>query len=454
MSTISPVEKNQTLLGTVTDLTYEGLGVVKIDHFPIFIANALPGEEIEYQIVKVGKKIAFGRVVKRIKESPHRQKVPADLLKTGAAPLAHLDYAEQLKFKEHQVKNAVERIAKLPEVPVLPILGAEQVFHYRNKAQVPVRNIDTVLATGFFRQRSHDLIPLEDFYIQNEAIDRAIIVVRDLLRKFKIRAYDENYHTGQLRHIIVRRGYYSHEMMIVLVTRKAKFFEGEKLAQAIHEALPGVVSIIQNVNSEKTNVILGDTNKTLWGKDAITDTLLGKTYRISPSSFYQVNTPQAEKLYQTAIDFAELTPEDVAIDAYCGIGTIGLSFADKIKALYGVEVVPQAVEDARYNAAKNGIQNAHFVCSSAEKALEKWQTDGIEPDVIFVDPPRKGLTPAFINSAAETNARRIIYISCNPATLARDLALFAEKGYHTQKIQPVDMFPQTLHTEAVALLVK
>ena len=328
----------------------------------------------------------------------------------------------------------------------------ENPVGYRNKAQIPVRRMDGRLATGFYKKNSHELVEIEDYYIQDPAIDEAIKRVRDILQRFQVRGYNEAKNEGQIRHIIIRRGHYSHEMMVVLVTRKEKFFKGKEIASIIHEELPEVVSVIQNINEEKTNVILGDKEKVLYGRSYIEDQLLGKTYRISSKSFYQVNTEQTEKLYQTAIEFAALQKEDTVIDAYSGIGTIGLSLADKVKEVYGMELVPEAIEDAQFNALTNKIENAHYEVGKAETVMKKWQDKGVKPSVIVVDPPRKGLDARFIASAIDMAPAKLVYISCNPATFARDAKLFAESGYEVKKVQPVDLFPQTHHVELVVLL--
>ena len=403
-------------------------------------------------VVKAGNKFGYGKVEKWLTESPDRQPLKDNrLLRTGIAPLAHLNYEQQLLFKQKQVENVMSKIAKMPEVDILPTIPMENPVGYRNKAQIPVRRMDGRLVTGFYKKNSHELVEIEDYYIQDPAIDEAIKRVRDILQRFQVRGYNEAKNEGQIRHIIIRRGHYSHEMMVVLVTRKEKFFKGKEIASIIHE-LPEVVSVIQNINEEKTNVILGDKEKVLYGRSYIEDQLLGKTYRISSKSFYQVNTEQTEKLYQTAIEFAALQKEDTVIDAYSGIGTIGLSLADKVKEVYGMELVPEAIEDAQFNALTNKIENAHYEVGKAETVMKKWQDKGIKPSVIVVDPPRKGLDARFIASAIDMAPAKLVYISCNPATFARDAKLFAESGYEVKKVQPVDLFPQTHHVELVALL--
>ena len=447
------VKKNERYTLDIIDLSYEGMGVAKIDGYPLFIENALPGERVEVLVVKVGNKFGYGKVEKWLTESPDRQPLKDNrLLRTGIAPLAHLNYEQQLLFKQKQVENVMSKIAKMPEVDILPTIPMENPVGYRNKAQIPVRRMDGRLATGFYKKNSHELVEIEDYYIQDPAIDEAIKRVRDILQRFQVRGYNEAKNEGQIRHIIIRRGHYSHEMMVVLVTRKEKFFKGKEIASIIHEELPEVVSVIQNINEEKTNVILGDKEKVLYGRSYIEDQLLGKTYRISSKSFYQVNTEQTEKLYQTAIEFAALQKEDTVIDAYSGIGTIGLSLADKVKEVYGMELVPEAIEDAQFNALTNKIENAHYEVGKAETVMKKWQDKGVKPSVIVVDPPRKGLDARFIASAIDMAPAKLVYISCNPATFARDAKLFAESGYEVIKVQPVDLFPQTHHVELVALL--
>lgn len=452
---MTTVEKNQTYQVIIDDLTYEGMGVAHIDGYPLFIENALPEEQMTVKAVKVGKKFGYGKVIERLADNPERQEVKdLALLRSGIAPLSHMTYDYQLRFKQQQVEKVLKTIAKLPDLPVANTIGMDEPYGYRNKAQIPVQKVENHLTTGFYRKNSHVLLPIENYLIQDPKIDAAIITVRNILERFNVKAYNERENTGFIRHIVIRRGHYSHEMMIILVTRTERFFKGMEIAKVIKEELPEVVSVIQNINPEKTNVIMGREEKVLVGKPTITDTLLGKTYRISSQSFYQVNTTQTEVLYQTAIDFAELTKEDIVVDAYCGIGTIGLSLAEKVKHVYGVEVVPQAIEDAKANAQANGIENANYEVGKAEKIMPRWAREDIKPTVIFVDPPRKGLDEKFVEASAAAAPEKIVYISCNPATLARDLRRYEDLGYHAVKVQPVDLFPQTHHVESVTLLIK
>ncbi|MDR2832520.1 MAG: 23S rRNA (uracil(1939)-C(5))-methyltransferase RlmD [Streptococcaceae bacterium] len=450
-----PVKKNDRLTVEVIDLTHEGMGVAKVDGFPLFIENALPGERVQIHVIKVLKKFAFAKVVEYETKSPHRvESADVSLMRTGIAPFMHLEYPQQIQFKRQQIVNVMERIAKMPEVEVLESIGMQTPYKYRNKAQIPVRMINGVLETGFYRKNSHHLVPLEDYYIQDPQIDEAILITRDVLRKLAIEAYNEEHNTGDIKHIVVRKGHYTNELMIILVTRTSRLPKVEKIVAEILAKLPETQSIMQNINEKVTNVILGNKNKVLHGKATIKDHLMGNAFNISPQSFYQVNTEMAEILYKKAIDLAQLTEQDIVIDAYCGIGTIGQSFAKRVKHVYGVEIVPEAIEDAKVNAVENGIENTTYVAGPAEIVMQKWVDEGIEPTVIFVDPPRKGLAESFIRSSVEVQPERIVYISCNAATFARDVAIYKELGYELSEVTPVDLFPQTHHVECVGLLTR
>lgn len=454
MKRTAPVLKNENYDVDITDLTYQGMGVAKIDDFPIFIEDALPTENVTMKVIKVKKNFAFGKVIKINQKSADRvESVDKAYTQTGIAPLQHLKYDAQLEFKRHQIEEDFKKL-KL-DVQVDPTIGMDKPYEYRNKAQIPVRLINGQLQTGFYRKHSHDLVPIEDFYIQDPEIDKAIVVVRDILRKYRIKPYDERVNGGVIRNVMVRRGHYSHEMMIVLITRTEKLPSNKEIVADITKALPEVKSIVQNVNPKKTNALMGKENKVLAGQSTIEDTLLGLKFEISANSFYQVNPVQTEKLYDLATKKADLSADDTVIDAYCGIGTISLSMARVAKKVYGVEIVPEAVEDAKKNAKINGIDNVKFVAGYAEDQMAKWQEDGLKPDVIVVDPPRKGLDGTLIDSVVKMQPKRVVYVSCNPATLARDVKLFNEQGYQVnQPIQPVDQFPQTVHIESITVLTK
>ncbi|RXX23256.1 23S rRNA (uracil(1939)-C(5))-methyltransferase RlmD [Streptococcus oralis] len=449
------LKKNDIVEVEIVDLTHEGAGIAKIEGLVFFVENALPTEKILMRVLKVNKKIGYGKVEECLTLSPHRnQDLDLAYLRSGIADLGHLAYPEQLKFKAKQVKDSLYKIAGIRDVEVAETLGMENPVQYRNKAQVPVRRVNGVLETGFFRKNSHDLMPLEDFFIQDPVIDQVVVALRDLLRRYDLKPYDEKEQSGLIRNLVVRRGHYSGQIMVILVTTRPKVFRVDQLIEQVIKQFPEIVSVMQNINDQNTNAIFGKEWKTLYGQDYITDQMLGNNFQIAGPAFYQVNTQMAEKLYQTTIDFAELKADDVVIDAYSGIGTIGLSVAKHVKEVYGVEVIPEAVENSQKNASLNGITNAYYVCDTAENAMKNWLKEGIQPTVILVDPPRKGLTESFIKASSQTGADRIAYISCNVATMARDIKLYQELGYELRKVQPVDLFPQTHHVETIVLLSK
>ncbi len=446
-----PVKKNQKIVLTVEDLTYEGMGVAKVNNYPLFIAGALPGEKINAVVVKTRKNFGYARALEYINKSADRVDDSLDQ-QNGITPLGHLKYEAQLNFKRNQIKQLLNK-AHLEALNVNNTLGMENPLHYRNKAQVPVRKINGKLEVGFYRKGSHHFMPLKHFLIQDKRIDEVLQSVLEILNQYQLSAYDEETGKGLIRHLMVRRGYYSHEVMVVIITNGKSFPHGDKIAKEIMKKCPDVKSVIQNVNNRKTNVILGKQDIVLAGNDTIMDELNGLKFKISAHSFYQVNPQQTEKLYQQAIHKAGLTGEETVIDAYCGIGTISLNLAKHAKKVYGVEIVPEAIQDAKQNAKINNLTNVTFEVGNAEEWMEKWSEKGIKPDVIMVDPPRKGLTNSLIHSACEMKPKKIVYVSCNPATLVRDIQLFMEEGYQvTQPIQPVDQFPQTPHVESVTVL--
>ncbi|MFV0555979.1 MAG: 23S rRNA (uracil(1939)-C(5))-methyltransferase RlmD [Lactovum sp.] len=441
------MKKNDIFEGEVIDLTHEALGVVRYDNFPFFVENALPTETVKLRVLKIGKKVGFARVEEYLTKSENRvENLNLDYLRTGIADLAHLSYEEQLKFKQNQVRIVLSKVGI--ETEILETFPSEKNSAYRNKAQIPVREKKGQLETGFFRKNSHELVPIEDFFIQEKRIDELVLVLRNLFRLERQRAYDEVTGQGDIRNLVIRRAHASAELMlIIVVSRKIKIN-----IQSIIEKFPEIKSIQLSIKKDKGNAILGKEMQLIYGQDYIEDELLGKKFRISAESFYQVNSPQAEKLYQIAYDFAELTKDDIVVDAYSGIGTIGICMADKVKAVYGMEIVEQAVKNAKVNTTLNGLSNVYYEQGKAEEVFDNWLDKRIHPDVIFVDPPRKGLTESFIQSTLKASPSRIIYISCNPASLARDLALYEKSGYKIEKIQPVDLFPQTHHVECVVLM--
>lgn len=448
-------KKNEHYKGIVEDLTSEGSGVVKIAGFPFFVEGTIPGENVEIKVMKVNKSYGYARLISIIDKSPHRvEEKDVKGRQIGTMTLQHMTYESQLDYKQKVVQDAFERLGHFQEVNVLPVLGMNNPWQYRNKAQIPVQLVNGQIETGFYRKKSHQLVPIENFHIQHPEIDAAIIIVRDILRKYNLSIYDEKTHKGLIRHIIIKRGHHTGQMMVVLVATKTKLGVEEHIVKDLRTKLPKMVSLVLNMNPDKGNAILGRKNRILWGQDYYEDQMLGKTFRVSANSFYQVNTPQAEKLYQVAIDAADLSGKETVLDAYCGIGSISLSIAPHAEKVYAMEIVEEAIDMAQQNAQINEIENAVFQAGAAEDVLPQWNQQGIHFDVAVVDPPRKGLDPEFIQALIEQDPKRIVYVSCNPATCARDCRIIADAGYRVEKIQPVDLFPQTTHVETCVLLTK
>ena len=447
------MKKNQIVDLEITDLSYEAMGVAHDEGLTIFVTNALPGEIVSAKILKVKKNFAFAKIEKIKKESSDRVKIKLNQwVQTGLASLAHIKYDKQLEFKRNQVVNLLKK-AHLDDVEVGETLPSPEQTGYRNKAQVPVREINGQLEIGFFRRHSHDLVPLTNFFTTDPEIDRVLVAVRDILRKYRVPVYDEINHKGEVRYLDVRRSKATGEIMVILVCLHKDFPQLLGVAAEISQ-IHGVSGLILNHNPKKTNVILGKKDYVVFGNDQITDKIGDLKFRISPQSFFQINSLQTPRLYDLAIKKADLKPSDVVIDAYSGIGTIGLSVAKHVKAVRGIEVVRDAIKDAKDNAKLNGIDNAKYYLGKAEEVMPRWAKQGLKTDVVFVDPPRKGLTPEFIDATVKTGPEKVIYISCNPATMVRDLQLFQEQGYEFDRIDPVDMFPQTPHVEAVTVLEK
>lgn len=447
-----PVQKNETVIVNIEDLTSEGSGVGKIDGYPLFIPNTLPNEKCEVKVIKVNKNFGFGKLNKVIEASPERVEPTHQC---GGCQLQHMSYPLQLQMKQDQVKNVMKKVAHLEDVPVHPVLGMDHPFGYRNKVQLPVGERNGRLITGFYQPRSHRIMETtEPCNVQDEMINSIIDTARDTASDLGIRAYDEKGHRGVLRHLMVRIGKSMNEAMIVFVTRSSKLPHQEKLVKAIRDKHPEVKSIMHNINPKRTNVIFGDKTNLLWGEEYIHDKIGDLTFAISAKSFYQINPKQTEVLYNKALEYAAIESDDIVIDAFCGIGTISLFLAQKAKKVYGVEIVPEAISDAKKNAKLNRITNAEFVVGAAEKVMPWWTTQGLRPDVIVVDPPRKGCDEELLQAMVDMDPKRIVYVSCNPSTLARDLRILEDNGYATKEIQPVDMFAQTTHVESVALIQK
>ncbi|QUW23625.1 23S rRNA (uracil(1939)-C(5))-methyltransferase RlmD [Sporosarcina sp. Marseille-Q4063] len=447
------VNKNDRLNVYVEDLTHDGSGVAKVEGYPLFIPGALPGEEAEIQVMKTMKRYGFAKLLNVTKESPDRVIPPCHVFwECGGCQLQHLSYEAQLLQKQKTVRDVMERIGKIPHVPVHPVKGMDDPWRYRNKSQIPFSERNGEVVSGFYRSRTHHIVDTDVCIIQGEEADEIMSTLKHEMHSMGIEAYDERTNRGMLRHLIVRKARATGELMVVLVTRSKKFPQKDAAIELIKRVVPDVTSIMQNVNSEKTNVIFGNKTFLLYGKPFIVDTIGDIKFEISARSFYQVNSEQTEVLYEQALEYAQLTGTESVIDAYCGIGSISLFLAQNAKEVYGVEIVPQAIEDAKRNAELNGIDNAHFEAGPAEEVIPKWYAEGKRFDVLVVDPPRKGCDEKLLDTILEYKPKRIVYVSCDPATLARDLRILEDGGYRTQEVQPVDMFPQSSHIEVVTWL--
>ena len=442
------IRKNGIYTVAIEGYSSEGLGVARIGGRVVFVHGALAGERCEILVMKVLKNMAFAKVKTVLEPSPHRRAPACPYFgKCGGCAYWHMDYEEELRAKRRKVWDALTRLGGQTP-PELPVLGCEDVLHYRNKVQYPVAPPDKI---GFYRARTHEVIPVEHCLIQSEAAEHIAAAVGAWMRQWSIAAYDERAAQGWLRHLYVRTAA-DGSALVCLVAAGEKVRRQEELIEAVRAAWPRTVGVVLNVNKRPGNVILGDTYHTLWGQDFLLDTLCGLTFRLSVPSFYQVNRAQAERLYGLAAEFADLHGTETVLDLYCGTGTITLALARHAGRVIGAEIVPEAIEDARENAARNGIENAEFFCGDASAVAEKCAAEGLAPDVIVVDPPRKGLAPEVIAAAAAMAPRRIVYVSCDPATLGRDLKLFAAQGYPLRRAAGVDLFARTSHCETVVLL--
>ena len=453
------VEKNKEYILDVVAQGYEGEGIAKIDNtFPVFVEGALVGEKVKVKIVKSKKSFAYGKLIEIVEESKERCTPECGIYKKcGGCKLQHSTYKEQLKFKHERVKDCISKIGKLDESLVKFPLGMEQPWRYRNKVQLPIGLVNGELKIGFFAPRSHEIIDMESCLIQDEIADKVVELTRSWIIKNNIKPYniDGQYdESGILRHIMIRRGFTTNEVMVVIVTNGRDLPHKEEFIHLMVNNIHGIKSIIQNINSKPTNVILGLESKTLWGSDTICDYIGEFKYNISPLSFFQVNPIQTEVLYAKTLEYADLSGNETVFDAYCGTGSITLFLSQKAKEVYGVEIIPQAIENAKINAKLNNIDNAEFICADAPTAAKKLEKDGIKADVIILDPPRKGCDASLFDTVCQMSPERIVYVSCDSSTLARDLKILDEKGYKTKRVCAVDMFPRTPHVEAVALIEK
>ncbi|MDM0917377.1 23S rRNA (uracil(1939)-C(5))-methyltransferase RlmD [Clostridium perfringens] len=453
------VEKNKEYIFDIISQGYEGEGIAKIDNkYPIFIERALKGEKVKVRIVKVNKNFAYGKLMEVLEPSEERVNPPCAIYKRcGGCKLQHASYKAQLDFKWDRVKDCVSKIGKLDPTIVKYPLGMENPWRYRNKVQLPIGLINGEVKIGFFAPRSHDIIDMESCLIQDEIGDKVVKLTREWIEKFNIRPYNvdgEYDEKGIVRHIMIRRGFTTNEVMVVLVTNGENLPHKEEFVDLMVKNIPGIKSVIQNINSKKTNVILGLESKTLWGEDTISDYIGDFRFNISPLSFFQVNPIQTEVLYGKALEYANLTGNEEVFDAYCGTGTITLFLSQKAKKVYGVEIIPQAIDNAWINAKENKVENVEFFVGESEVVIPDLINKGVKADVVVVDPPRKGCDKKLLDAITNIDAKKIVYVSCDPSTLGRDLQVLEENGYKTLEVQPVDMFPNTSHVENVAKLIK
>ena len=451
------VEKNQEYILDIVSQGYEGEGIAKYNGtFPIFIEGAIKGEKVKALIVKVNKKFAYGKLLEVIEKSSARVEPKCSIYKRcGGCKIQHISYEEQLNFKYERVKDCIRKIARLPEELVKYPIGMDEPIRYRNKVQLPVGEEKGLLQIGFFAPRSHNIIDMETCLIQDEVGDIVVALTKEWMEKYNIKPYIKEgiyNEDGIVRHVMVRKGFRTGEIMVVLVTNKKHVPYIKEFVNSIKNNIDGVTSIIQNINTEKTNVILGQECITLYGEDHITDYIGKFKFKISPLSFFQVNPVQTEKLYSKALEYANLTGNEIVFDAYCGTGTITLFLSQKAKHVYGIEIVPQAIEDAKKNAVDNSVETVDYFVGKSEEVIPYLVDEGIKADVVVVDPPRKGCDVKLLQTLANSRSKRIVYVSCDPSTLARDLGILNDLGYETKEIQPVDMFPHTSHIENVALL--
>ncbi len=450
------MKKNDRIQLDITGMTSEGSGVGHAEGMAVFVPMTAVGDRISAHILKTKKTYAYAKIDEILAPSPDRAPVDCTVFsQCGGCVYRHLRYDAELNMKQQYVESCFQRIAKQP-LRLCPIVGSEKTIGYRNKAQLPVREENGEIKIGFFSRHTHRVVDCDNCRIQPEAFTRIAQAFREWIKDCRISIYDEVHHTGLVRHLFLRASENCREIMLCVVINGTELPHADELRE---RCVPlGVTSLLININRERTNVILGGTCRTLYGKGYITDTLCGKQFDISPLSFYQVNREQAQRLYAKAAEYAGCDENTVLLDMYCGVGTIGLSMADRVKPLIGVEIVPQAVEDAKRNAEKNGITNARFLCGDAAQAARQLEQEKIRPNVVVLDPPRKGCEESLIQTVVGMNPDRIVYVSCDPATLARDYARFVELGYTCPEqngchcASPFDLFPGTQHVETVVLM--
>ena len=448
------LSKNKEYIVDIVDIGQGGVGIGKYEGFTVFVDGGLVQDKIKVKITKSKKNYAVGDIVEIIEKSPFRveRKCSESLRQCGGCQIQELDYQKQLDVKTNEVKQVISRIGKLDDVVIHDTLGMEHPFRYRNKAQFPIQKKDNMPVIGFYKKKSHDLISTDECIIQHEVNDKIIKIIKTYIRAYNVSIYDEKTHKGLLRHLVTKVGFTTGEVMIVLVANGKKLPYLKELASVLKENIPGFKTLVVNVNTQKTNVILGKENIVAYGDGMIRDYIGELVFEISPLSFFQVNPLQTEVLYNKALEYANLGENDTVFDIYCGIGTISLFLAQKAKKVYGIEIVEDAIKDAKRNAKINNIDNVEFYVGKAEEVVPKMYKEGKRANVVVVDPPRKGCDEKVLDTIVSMEPDRVVYVSCNPSTLARDLAYLNERGYKCHEIQPVDMFPHSVHVENVAWL--
>ena len=450
------IKKNEEYIVTIEDMGTEGEGVGRIDGYTIFVKDGIPGDVAKVGITKVGKNFGYGRLIEVITPSEYRvQPVCPVARKCGGCQIREMTYEAQLAFKEKKVIGNLERIGRISpdSYKMCTIIGMDEPYHYRNKSQFPVgKDKDGNIVTGFYAGRTHSIIESDDCAIGDEINKDILRIIKNHMKQYNIPPYDEETHSGLVRHILIRRGFTTGQCMVCIVINGAELKESGRLVEELKK-IEGMTSISLNINREKTNVIMGKCVVDLYGEGYITDYIGDVKFRISPLSFFQVNPVQTRELYGKALEFAGLTGNETVWDLYCGVGTISLFLAKSARKVYGVEIVPEAIEDARKNAKLNGIENTEFFVGKAEEVVPKmFKEYGIGADVVVVDPPRKGCDKKLLETMVAMKPERIVYVSCDSATLARDLAYLSDEGYKVEVVQPVDMFPHSVHVETVCLL--
>lgn len=447
-------KKNDVLTVEIEDIGHDGAGIGKVDGYTLFVKDAVIGDVVEVKVMKAKKNYGYAKLLKIITPSASRVEPLCPYAKQcGGCQIQMMSYEEQLRFKENKVRNNLKRIGGFEEIPMEPILGMKNPFYYRNKAQFPVGyDKEGNLITGFYAGRTHSIINNRRCYLGVSENELVLNQVLDWMERNHISAYEEESGKGLIRHVLIRYGFTTKEVMVCLVVNGAGIPAKEDLIEGLR-TIPGMTSITISSNTKQTNVIMGEKITLLWGQTYITDFIGNIQYQISPLSFYQVNPAQTKRLYETALEYAGLSGDETVWDLYCGIGTISLFLAQRAKQVYGVEIIPAAIEDAKRNARLNQIENAQFFVGKAEEVLpEKYEKEQIYADVIVVDPPRKGCEESVLDTMVQMEPKRIVYVSCDSATLARDLKYLCERGYEMKKVKAIDQFPQTVHVETVCLL--